>query len=297
MAKLIECVPNFSEGKNKKIINSIFNAAKKVKSVKVFELEWDKSHNRSLFTIVGTPKDVLNSVFLAIKKATQLIDMEKHSGEHPRIGATDVVPFIPISGVSMKECVEISKKLANKVSKELSIPVYLYEESATKKTRKNLANVRRGQYEGLKEEILTNPEKKPDFGKSEFHNSAGAIVIGARKFLVAYNVNLDTSDVEVAKEVALAIREKGGGLKSVKAMGFKVGNMAQVSMNLVDFDVTNFDEAYREIEKQAKKRKVKIKSSEIYGMIPLEAITKAVKDTFKADTFKSEQILEKKIWE
>jgi len=297
MTKLIECVPNFSEGKDKAKINAIFNAAKKVSSVKVFELEWDKSHNRSLFTIVGAPEDVLSSVFLAIKKATELINMDNHTGEHPRIGATDVVPFIPISGVSMKECVDISIKLAKKVAKELSIPIYLYEESATKKSRKNLADVRRGQYEGLKEEVKNNPEKKPDFGKSEFHKTAGATVIGARKYLVAYNVNLKTSDVDVAKEIASNIREKGGGLKSVKAMGFKVGNTAQVSMNLVDFEISNFDEAYRAIEKEAKKKNVKIESSEIYGMIPLDAIVQAIKTTFKAKTFKSDQILETKIWE
>lgn len=297
MKKLVECVPNFSEGKDKKKIEAIFKAAKKVKAVKVFELEWDKSHNRSLFTIVGSPEDVLKSAFEAIKAATKLIDMETHKGEHPRIGATDVVPFIPVSGVSMKECVALSKKLGKKVAKELKIPVYLYEAAATKPARRNLADVRRGQYEGLKEEIKTNVDKKPDFGPNEFHPTAGAVVIGARKFLVAYNVNLDTGDVSVAKEIASIIREKGGGLSAVKAMGFKVSGKAQISMNLVDFEKTNFDEAYREIEKEAKKRKVKIVSSEIYGMLPLEALVRAIKTTFKEKTFKEDQILEKRLYE
>jgi glutamate formiminotransferase len=306
MQKIVECVPNFSEGKDKKIINAIFEAAKnggKPSSAKgfgrasVFELEYNKDHNRMLFTIVGSPEEVMESVFSSIKKATELIDMNKHQGEHPRIGATDVVPFVPVSGVSMEECVELSKKLAEKVGEELKIPVYLYEESATKPNNRNLADVRKGGYEGLKEEIKTNPDKKPDFGPSEFHLTAGAVVIGARKYLIAYNVNLDTPDVEIAKQVAKKIREKDGGLPGVKALGFLVDGVAQVSMNLVDFEKTNFDEAYRAVEEEGKRLNVKVKSSEIYGMIPLEALVNAVKATFKADTFKSDQILEKKLYE
>ncbi|OGM08655.1 glutamate formimidoyltransferase [Candidatus Woesebacteria bacterium RBG_16_36_11] len=296
MQKLIECVPNFSEGRNKKVIDKIFSAAN-IKGVKVFELEFDKSHNRSLFTIVGSPEKVLASVLESIKVATKMIDMNKHLGEHPRIGATDVVPFVPISGVSMKECVNLSKKLAVRVAKELKIPVYLYEDSATRKERINLADVRKGEYEGLKKEIKVNPDRKPDYGPSSLHPTAGAVVIGARKYLVAYNVNLDTKDIAIAKKIAEKVREKDGGLKAVKALGFNVGGYAQVSMNLVDFEKTNFDEAYWEIEKLAKRFNVKIKSSEIYGMIPLEAVVRAIKYTFKADTFKSDQILEKKLFE
>lgn len=297
MQKIVECVPNFSEGKDLKVINAIFDAAKTVKSVKVFELEHNTSHNRMLFTIVGDPEGVSNSVLEAIKTATQLIDMNKHKGEHPRIGATDVVPFIPVSGISMKECADLAAKLGQRVGEELGIPVYLYEAAATRESNRNLADVRIGQYEGLKTEIEKNPERKPDFGPSRFHPTAGAIVIGARKYLVAYNVNLDTADVQVAKDIAKKIREKDGGLKAVKALGFEVDGLAQVSMNLVDFEVTNFDEAYRAIEKGAESIGVKIKSSEIYGMIPLDSLVAAVKSTFKADTFKSDQILEKKLWE
>jgi len=296
MNKLVECVPNFSEGKDKGKINQIFNAAKKVKSVKVFELEWDKSHNRSLFTIVGAPEGVFKSVYEAIKVATKLIDMENHVGEHPRVGATDVVPFVPIGGVSMKECVALAKKLGSKVGKELKIPVYLYETAATRPDLVNLAKVRRGQYEGLKGEI-SKPERKPDFGPSKMHKSAGAMVIGARKYLIAYNVNLDTKDVGVAKKVASKIREKDGGLPAVKAMGFKVDGCAQVSMNLVDYEKTNVDEVYREIEKWAKRYKVGIKNSEIYGMIPLDALVRMAKVTLKAERFKGAQILENRIFE
>lgn len=292
MQKIVECVPNFSEGRDLKIINSIFDAAKTVKNVKIFELEYNKDHNRCLFTIVGTPEDVMNSVYESIKVATNLIDMNKHVGEHPRIGATDVVPFVPVSGVTMDECVELSKKLGEKVGGELNIPVFLYEAAASIPENRNLADVRKGEYEGLK--IKMN---RPDFGPDKTHSTAGAVVIGARKYLVAYNVNLDTKDIEIGKSIAKSIREKDGGLVGVKALCFIVDGMAQISMNLVDFEKTNFDAAYYAVEKLANEKGISIKSSEIYGMIPLESIVRAIKSTFKADTFKSDQILEKKLWE
>jgi glutamate formiminotransferase / 5-formyltetrahydrofolate cyclo-ligase len=292
MQKIVECVPNFSEGRDLKIINAIFDAAKSVKSVKVFELEYNKDHNRCLFTIVGDPEEVLSSVFESIKVATKLIDMERHVGEHPRIGATDVVPFVPVSGVSMEECVKLAEKLGKIVGEELNIPVFLYEEAATKPENRNLADVRKGEYEGLKVKM-----NKPDFGPDKMHPTAGAVVIGARKYLVAFNVNLDTPDIEIAKKIAGLIREKNGGLAGVKALGFEVDGLAQVSMNLVDYEKTNFDAAYRAIEAEAEKLGVKIKSSEIYGMIPLESLIQAVKSTFKADSFKSDQVLEKRLYE
>lgn len=292
MQKIVECVPNFSEGKDLKVINAIFDAAKSVSGVKVFELEYNASHNRCLFTIVGEPENVMLAAFESIKVATKLIDMNKHVGEHPRIGATDVVPFVPVSGVSMEECVVLSNKLAKKVASELKIPVFLYESSALKPENRNLADVRVGQFEGFKKEM-----KKPDYGPSKIHPTAGAVVIGARKYLIAYNVNLDTKDINVAKEIAKKIREKDGGLIAVKALGFEVDGLAQVSMNLVDFEVTNFDLVYQEIEKKALEVGVKIKNSEIYGMIPMEALVRVVKRTFKADTFKSDQILEKRLYE
>lgn len=292
MQKIIECVPNFSEGKSLKIIKAIFKSAQKVKSVKVFELEYNQDHNRCLFTIVGAPDDVLASVYESIKTATKLIDMNEHKGEHPRIGATDVVPFVPVSEVSMKECVLLSSKLAKKIVKEFNIPVFLYEESATRPENKNLADIRKGEYEGLK--IKMN---KPDYGPSKMHPTAGAVVIGARKYLIAFNVNLDTRDVEIAKKIAKKIREKDGGLVGVKALGFDVDGYAQVSMNLVDFEKTNFDIVFDAVKRLAEKEGVKIRNSEIYGMIPLEALVQAVQNAFKADTFKSDQVLEKKLYE
>ncbi len=291
MQKIVECVPNFSEGRDLKKIKKIFRAAAGA-GVKTFGLEYNKDHNRMLFTIVGEPDAVLASVWESIKVATKLIDMNKHQGEHPRIGATDVVPFVPVSGVSMKECVELAEKLGKKVGEELSIPVFLYEEAATRPENRNLADVRKGEYETLK--IKMN---KPDFGPSKIHPTAGAVVIGARKYLIAFNINLDTPDVGVAKKIASAIRERDGGLPGVKALGFKVDGLAQVSINLADFEKTNFDEAFREVEKLADKMKVKIKSSEIYGMIPLAALVKSVKTTFKADTFKAGQILERRLFD
>jgi glutamate formiminotransferase len=292
MNRIVECVPNFSEGKNRKVIDAIFDAAKSIKSVKVLDLEFNASHNRCLFTILGEPDDVSASVYESIKTATKLIDMEHHVGEHPRVGATDVVPFIPVTGVLMEECVELAKKLGRKVGEELKIPVFLYEEAASRPENRNLADVRKGEYEGLK--IKMN---KPDFGPSKMHATAGAVVIGARKYLVAFNVNLDTPDIKIAKKIAGVIREKNGGLSGVKALGFDVDGLAQVSMNLVDYEKTNFDEAYRAIEEEAEKLGVRIKSSEIYGMIPLESLVAAVKSTFKADTFKSDQVLEKRLFE
>lgn len=300
MKKIVECVPNFSEGRDLKKIKAIFNAAK-TPGVKVFELEYNSDHNRMLFTIVGEPEAVLSSVFESIKVASKLIDMNKHKGEHPRIGATDVVPFVPVSAVSMAECVSLAKSLGEKVGNELKIPVFLYEEAATKKENRNLADVRVGEFERLRkmstEGGLTSGQKRPDYGPDVIHPTAGAIVIGARKYLIAYNVNLDTSDVGIAKEIAGKIREKGGGLAGVKALGFEINGGAQVSMNLVDFEKTNFDEVFYEVKRLADKKGVKIKNSEIYGMIPLEALVRAVRTTFKADTFKPGQVLEKRLYE
>lgn len=297
MQKIVECVPNFSEGKDQNKIKAIADSAREIKGVKVLDVEWDKSHNRSLVTVVGSPDGVLKASFEMIKTATKLINMNKHKGEHPRIGATDVVPFVPVSGVTLNECVELSNKLAEMVADELNIPVYMYEASAKRKDRLNLADIRKGEYEGLKSEIETNPDRKPDYGPNKMHSTAGAVVIGARKYLVAYNINLDTKDIEVARKIAKKIREKDGGLPGVKALGFEVDGFAQVSMNLVDYEKTNFDEAYRAVEKEANMLGVMIKSSEIYGLVPLEALVKAVKTSYKADTFKSDQVLEKKLYE
>ena len=288
MQKLIECVPNFSEGRRKSVINKIAKAGKKM----VLATEWNADHNRSLMTLVGEPEKVYRAVWKMIKIAVKQIDMRIHKGEHPRIGAVDVVPFVPVSGVTINECVKLAERLGKQVAKELKIPVFLYEAAATAPERINLADVRKGEYEGLVSEM-----RKPDFGSSKMHPTAGAMVIGARKYLVAYNVNLDTADVQIAKDISNVIREKNGGLPGVKALGFAVDGKAQISMNLVDFEKTNIDEVYRAIEAEAQKRGVKIYNSEIYGMIPLESLVRMARVSLKAVNFKADQVLEKKMYE
>lgn len=300
MRKIIECVPNFSEGRRQKAIKAIFAPAKSLSAsrrIKLLDVESDPDHNRCLGTLVGEPEAVFQSVWEMIKKATELIDMEKHKGEHPRIGATDVVPFIPVSGVSMEECVELARRLGERVGEELKIPVYLYEAAATRPDRVNLADVRKGEYEGLKAEIATNPDRKPDFGPAKMHPTAGAVVIGARKFLVAYNVNLDTRDVQTAKEIAKLVREKDGGFPQVKALGFEIAEKGcvQVSMNLCDFEKTNMDKVFRKIKEEAEKRGVKVLGSEIYGMVPKAALKGIDLGELQLVDFKGNQILENRI--
>ena len=212
MSKIVQCVPNFSEGKNQAVIDAIINEVKAVEGVKVLDWSADPSHNRMVLTFVGEPQAVKKAAFLSCKKASELIDMEQHKGEHPRIGATDVVPFIPVKNVTMQECVELAESLGAEISEKLHIPVYLYEEAAKMPSRKALPDVRKGQYEGLKVEI-SKPERHPDFGEPKMHPTAGATVVGARQFLVAFNINLSTSDVQIAKNIAGAIREAKGGYK------------------------------------------------------------------------------------
>ncbi len=299
MDKVVECVPNFSEGRRPEVIKKIAAAASRFKKVRVLDIEWDRDHNRSLITLVGDPKQMLDAVFRMIRVATRLIDMEKHSGEHPRIGATDVVPFIPISGLTMDQCVRMARTLGRWAARELKIPVYLYEEAAILPSRVNLANIRKGQYEGLKEEIGTNPKRKPDFGPARMHPTAGAIAIGARKFLIAYNVNLDTKNAKIAKKIAKIVREKDGGFPGVKAMGFEIKDKGyvQVSMNLCDYEKTNMGVVFEKIKEEAKKRRVKVLNSEIYGLLPLETLADFVRATLQSPDFKTTQILETKIWE
>lgn len=295
MKPLVECVPNFSEGKNQTTLDAIGEAIRAVAGVKLIGIEPDKDYNRSVVTFVGSPDSVVEAAFRATEIASELIDMTMHKGEHPRIGATDVVPFIPISGVSMEDCVALARRYGERVARELGIPVYLYEYAASRPERRNLADIRKGEYEGLKEK-LANPAWKPDFGKAIFNAKSGATVTGARKFLIAYNVNLNTPDPKIAHEIALRIREAGrpkrdaegntvkdeqgrtvkipGTLKAVKAMGVFLErfNIAQVSINLVDFEVTPPHVAFEEVRKQARALGVEATGSEIVGLTPKEAL-------------------------
>lgn len=298
MKQIVECVPNFSEGRNAETIEAIASSIRKVAEVKLLSVEPDKDYNRCVVTFVGTPSGVLEAAYAATKKATALINMTSHKGEHPRIGATDVVPFVPVAGVTMEGCVQLAHEYGKRVARELHVPVYLYEAAATRPERKNLADIRKGEYEGLPDK-LKDPDWKPDFGPAEFNPKSGATVAGARKFLIAYNVNLNTPDQSIAQEIALRIRESGrprrdesgkivkdengeptkvpGTLKAVKALGVFLErfNIAQVSINLVDYETTPPHVAFEEVREQARPLGFDATGSEIVGLAPLQALLMA----------------------
>jgi glutamate formiminotransferase len=299
MAKLVECVPNFSEGRRVEVIEAIADEIKKVKGVRLLAYEYDKDHNRSVFTFIGAPDDVKEAAFLACSKAADLIDMNKHSGEHPRIGATDVIPFIPISGMSIADCVKLANELGAKIANTLGIPIYLYEYAAASSKRRNLADVRRGQYEGLKEAIQTDPERRPDFGPSTFHPTAGATVVGARMPLVAYNVNLATNDLDIAKAIAKAVRHSSGGLRYVKALGLEIKErgIVQVSMNLTNYEKTPIFRVFDMIKSEADRYGVDILGSEVIGLIPLNALVDSAEYYLRIEKFDKSQVLENRLWE
>jgi glutamate formiminotransferase len=272
---LVECVPNFSEGRRPEVVEEILSAIRAVKGVKLIDSSMDASHNRAVVTFVGDPKAASEAAFRAIAKAKERIDLTRHAGEHPRMGATDVVPFIPLEGSSMAECVALAHALGARVGRELEIPVYYYEAAAKRPERRNLADVRRGQFEGLRDLIGKDPAREPDEGpKNAIHPTAGATVIGARFFLIAFNVNLESPDVQVAKDIAKKIREKDGGLPGIKAMGFFLDdlNCAQVSMNVCNYEATGLLRVYQEIEKLATERGVAIRESELVGLAPRAAL-------------------------
>lgn len=297
MARIVECVPNFSEGRRPEVIGEIVRTIEAVEGTTMLSAEMDKDHNRAVVTFVGEPEVVEEAAFQAIQKASELIDLEKHTGEHPRMGATDVCPFIPVSGVTMKTCVGIAKRLGERVGNELEIPVYLYEEAATKPSRRNLADVRRGEYEAIRDEIATKPERKPDFGPLKTHPQAGAIAIGARPFLIAYNVYLNTENVDIAKKIANAVRFQTGGFRYVKAMGFAIAErrQTQISMNLVNFQGTPIHRVYEAIKSEAARYGLMPASSEIVGLTPMEAILQVADHYLGFENFTLDQILESKL--
>ena len=291
---LVECVPNFSEGRSQDVIDEIKMAIAAVERAFVLDTHMDADHNRSVITFVGHPRAVEEAAFRMIKKASQLINLEKHTGEHPRIGATDVVPFVPISNITMKECVEMAHRVGERVGKELEIPVFFYEEAARIPERSRLEVVRRGEYEGLKKEIKSNPARYPDYGPQEL-GSAGATVIGAREFLIAFNVNLTTDDEEVARKIARAVRHSSGGLRFVKALGMTVDGRAQVSMNLTNFRKTPLPLVIETIRREAERYGVGIHNSELVGLIPQEAMIDTAIWYTQMDLFSPDQVLEQKM--
>ncbi len=299
MAKIVECVPNFSEGRRVDVIEAIAQEIRKVEGVRLLAYEYDKDHNRSVFTFIGPPDGVKEAAFLACSKAADLIDMNKHSGEHPRIGATDVIPFIPISNVSMADCVKLANELGAKIANNLGIPIYLYEYAAASSKRRNLADVRRGQYEGLKEAIQTDPERRPDFGPCTLHPTAGATVVGARMPLVAYNVNLATDNLDIAKAIAKAVRHSSGGLRFVKALGLEIKQrgIVQVSMNLTDYEKTPIFRVFEMIKSEADRYGVEILGSEVIGLVPMNALVDSAEHYLRIENFDRSQVLENRLWE
>jgi glutamate formiminotransferase len=296
MKRITECVPNFSEGRRKEIIDQIVEALASVEGVRVLDVQSDADHNRSVLTMVGEPEAVEEAAFRGIERAARLIDMDQHQGEHPRMGATDVVPFVPIAGMTMADCVEMARRLGERVGRELSIPVYLYEEAAIRPERRNLADVRRGEYEGLKVEIKTDPHRAPDFGPARM-GKAGATAIGARPSLIAFNVYLNTDDVAIAKAIARAVRHSSGGLRYVKALGLLVEGRAQVSMNLTDYRQTPVHRVVEMIRREATRYGVATVSSEMVGLIPNEALVDAARFYLQLDDFSPDQILENRLAE
>jgi glutamate formiminotransferase/formiminotetrahydrofolate cyclodeaminase len=296
MTQLIECIPNFSEARRPEVIDQIVAAIKSVEGARLLDCSSDMDHNRTVVTFAGSALAVEEAAFRAIKTAAELINLDQHTGEHPRIGATDVCPFVPLSDATMVECVAIAKRVGDRIGSELRIPVYLYEAAATRPERTNLENIRRGQYEGLKAEIESNPERKPDFGPAKL-GTAGATVIGARNPLIAFNVYLTTSDVDIARKIAKAVRQSSGGFRHVKGLGLLVEGRAQVSMNLTNFRETPVARVVEMIRREAERYGVGIHHSELVGLIPQDALTDAAVWYMQLDQFDKAQILESRLFE
>ena len=294
MVKIIECIPNFSEGQDQSIIEGLVAVAKGVPGVSLLDYSSDASHNRSVFTLVGDVVGIQEAAFQLVKFASEKIDMTKHHGEHPRMGATDVVPFVPIKDVTVTECVEISKKVAERISSELSIPIYLYEDSAQKPDRVNLARVRKGQFEGMPEKIK-QAEWVPDYGEAKIHPTAGVTAVGARMPLVAFNVNLDTDNIEIANKIAKIVRGSSGGFKYCKGIGVMLEdrNIAQVSMNMVNYEKTPLYRVVETIRFEAKRYGVNILGSEVIGLTPAKALIDSAEYYLQIEDFDyGKQVLE-----
>lgn len=288
---IVECIPNYSEARRGEVIEAIEDTIRLSANVHLLDRHSDLDHNRTVLTFIGDPDSVEEAAFQSIAKAAELINLDEHTGEHPRIGATDVVPFVPISGLTMQDCIQIAQRVGRRVGEELGIPVYLYEEAATRPERKNLENIRRGEYETLKSEITTNPDRKPDFGPAQL-GTAGATVIGAREPLIAFNVYLTTDDQSVANKIARTIRHSSGGLRFVKALGMLVEGRAQVSMNLTNYNKTSLATVVEMIRREASRHGVTIHHSELVGLIPQKALVDAAVWYSQLDEFAPDQILE-----
>jgi glutamate formiminotransferase len=292
--RIVECVPNFSEGRRQEVIDQIVAAMARVPGVEVLDTQSDLDHNRSVVTVVGEPEAVVEAAFQGIAQAAQLIDMNHHRGGHPRMGAADVVPFVPVRAITLDECAALARQLGERVGTELGIPVYLYEAAASRPDRTNLADVRRGEYEGLQQEIGTNPQRAPDYGPASM-GKAGATAIGARPPLIAFNVYLNTGDVAPARAIARAVRHSSGGLRFVKALGLLVDGQAQVSMNLIDYRATPIHRVLDMIRSEAAHYGLSVARCEVIGLLPAQALYDTAQFYLQLHGFSSDQVLENRL--
>jgi glutamate formiminotransferase / formiminotetrahydrofolate cyclodeaminase len=297
MKRLIECVPNFSDGRDPAKVDAIVAAMREVPGVFLLDRQSDADHNRSVITMVGEPESVAEAALRGVGKAAELIDLTRHTGEHPRLGATDVVPFIPLEGTTIEDCVVIARNVGREIWKRYRIPVYFYEAAAQRPERANLENIRSGQFEGLLEEVMRNPDRSPDVGDPRLHPTVGATVVGARKFLIAYNIHLNTPDVSIAKSIAKTIRFSSGGLRYVKAIGvdLKSRRLAQVSTNLTDFEQTPLHRVFELVKREAERYGVAITGSEIIGLVPRRAIELTAEFYLQLENFSAAQVLENRM--
>ncbi|VHA62179.1 glutamate formiminotransferase [Streptococcus pyogenes] len=294
MAKIVECIPNFSEGQNQAVIDGLVATAKSIPGVTLLDYSSDASHNRSVFTLIGDDQSIQEAAFQLVKYASENIDMTKHHGEHPRMGATDVCPFVPIKDITTQECVEISKQVAERINRELGIPIFLYEDSATRPERQNLAKIRKGQFEGMPEKLLEE-DWAPDYGDRKIHPTAGVTAVGARMPLVAFNVNLDTDNIDIAHKIAKIIRGSGGGYKYCKAIGVMLEDrhIAQVSMNMVNFEKCSLYRTFETIKFEARRYGVNVIGSEVIGLAPAKALIDVAEYYLQVEDFDyNKQILE-----
>lgn len=298
MQKLVECVPNFSEGRRPDVINGITGVLADLPGVRLLDVESNPDHNRSVVTFIGDPASVAEGAFRLTQAAVAAIDMEAHQGEHPRMGAMDVIPFVPISGVTMDDCVALARHVGERIGNELNVPVYLYAQAASNPARRRLPDVRQGQYEGLKTSIGT-PERRPDYGPARMHPNAGATAVGARPPLIAFNINLATRNMRIARDIAKGVRESSGGLVNVQAMGVDLAEqgMVQVSMNLLDYTRTPIHRAFELVRLEAERYGATIAGSEVVGLIPVDALLDATRFYLRLDGFRREQTLELRLLE
>ncbi|HTF57271.1 MAG TPA: glutamate formimidoyltransferase [Planctomycetota bacterium] len=294
---LLECVPNFSEGRRREVCDEIVAAVQAVPGVRFLDLEMDRDHNRSVVTFVGSPQAVAEAAVAAARKAVERIDLTRHEGQHPRMGAVDVIPFVPIRDASMEDAVRIAREVGARVGSELKVPVYLYEAAATRPDRRNLAEIRKPQFEGLRDLIGKDPDRVPDFGPNAIHPTAGCVAVGARPPLIAYNIDLESPDEKLAKRIAKRIRERDGGLPAIKALGLFIADRgcAQVSINVCDFTRTSLETVFTAVEREASAAGVKVRSSEIVGLCPQAALPPGTIERLKLTGFRPDQVIENRL--